>query len=82
VLEGGNAIAATHTGTGTYNVTFSHDISSCVAIAAPGAYHGGGFTNDAIGTTIVPSVGASVTVFFTENGGVATNTDFMLTVTC
>ena len=82
VREGGTAVSASRPGTGTYTVTFARDISSCVAIAAPGAYHGGGFINDAIGTAVVPSAGASVTVFFNENGGNPVNTDFMLTLTC
>ncbi len=63
-------------------MTFPSDISSCVATATPGVWHGGGITNDAVGTTIVASSGTTITVFFNENGGNASNTDFMLTVAC
>lgn len=81
-LEGGDAISASRPGTGTYTVTFATDISGCMGVAAPGAFHGGGFTNDAVGTVIVPTVGTAVTVFFNENGGNAANTDFMLILAC
>jgi hypothetical protein len=81
-LEAGTAISASRPGTGSYTVTFSHDISACMAVAAPGAWHAGAFTNDAVGTTIVPTTGASVSVFFNENGGTATNTDFQLILAC
>jgi hypothetical protein len=81
-LEGGTAISAKQTGSGSYEVTFAQDVHNAVAIAAPGAFHGGSFTNDAIGTTIVPGAGGNNTidVFFNESGGVSVNTDFMLTV--
>jgi hypothetical protein len=82
ILEAGDAISVQKPGSGTYTVTFGSDISGCMGVAAPGAFHGGGFTNDAVGTVIVPSVGTSVTVFFNENGGNAVNTDFMLILVC
>jgi len=65
-------------------VTFARDVSNCVAHAEPGAFHGGVFTNDAIGTTIVPGFGGNSTVeaLFIENGGVSSNTDFMMIVAC
>jgi hypothetical protein len=76
------SVSASNLATGTYTVTFAHDISSCMGVAAPGAFHGGGFTNDAVGSVIVPSVGNSVSVFFNENGGNPRNTDFMLILAC
>jgi hypothetical protein len=84
-LKGGSASAAKQAGTSSYEVTFgTNDVSNCVANASPGAFHGGSFTNDAIGTTIVPGAGgnSTVDVFFNENGGVSSNTDFMLMVAC
>jgi hypothetical protein len=82
VLEGGSAVSAARTSTGAYTVTFASSIANCTAVAAPGAYHGGAFTNDAVGTTIVPSVGNFISVFFNENGGVPRDTDFRLMVAC
>ena len=82
VLEGRSAISASRGGTGSYSVTFASSVSACFAVAAPGAWHGGAFTNETIGTTIVPSSGNSVSVFFNENGGHATDTDFMLILAC
>jgi len=74
--------SAARNGTGRYEVVFSHDISSCVAVAAPGAFHGGGFVNDAVGSSVVPGSGNTVSVFINENGGHAVDTDFMLMLAC
>ena len=83
VLEAGStAISASRIGTGTYTITFANDISGCMGVAGTGAFHGGGFTNDTVGSVVVPTSGNSVTAFFNENGGVSTNTDFMLILAC
>jgi hypothetical protein len=82
VLEGGSATSASRGGTGNYTVTFPSSVSDCVAVAAPGAWHGGQFIIDAVGTTIVPSAGSSVSVYFNTNGGVGIDTDFMLILAC
>jgi len=82
LLEGGSALSASRVGTGFYTVTFSHAVGNCMAVASAGAWHGGAFTNETIGTTIVPSVGNTVTVSFNENGGHPTDTDFQLILAC
>jgi hypothetical protein len=82
VLEGGSATGASHGSTGAYTVTFGSSVSDCVAVAAPGAWHGGQFINDATGTTIMPSAGNAVSVFFNHSGGVGIDTDFMLILAC
>jgi hypothetical protein len=81
-LKGGSATGAKQLGTGSYEVTFAQDVHKGVAIASPGASNGGSFTNDAVGTTILPGAGGNntVDVFFNQAGGVSTNTDFMLIV--
>jgi hypothetical protein len=81
-LEGGSATSASHGGTGLYTVTFASDVGTCVGVAGPGAWHGGSFTNETIGSVIVPSSGNTVTVTFNENGGHLTDTDFMLILAC
>jgi hypothetical protein len=82
VLEAGSAISASKSDTGAYTVTFASSVSDCVAVAAPGVWHGGQFITDAAGSTIVPSSGNAVSVFFNENGGVGIDTDFMLILAC
>jgi len=82
VLEGGSAVSALHSDTGAYTVTFASSVSDCVAVAAPGVWHGGQFITDAVATTIVPSSGNAVSVFFNETGGVGIDTDFMLILAC
>ena len=69
---------------GAYEVRFKKLINHCAAIAAPGAYQGGSFTNDAVGTTIIPGAGGgdTVDVFFNQNGGNSSNTDFTVMVAC
>jgi hypothetical protein len=82
VLEGGSATSASRADTGAYTVTFVSSVSGCVAAAAPGAWHGGQFIVDAVGTTVVPSAGNSVSVFFNNENAVGIDTDFMLILAC
>ena len=82
VTDGSGQYQVVNLRPGIYTVTFASDVGACVAVAAPGAWHGGGWTNDTVGSVAVPSVGNSVTVTFNENGGHLTDTDFMLILAC